>query len=575
MSSAQPSGVVPTGLNDVRPGDVLGRYELLIPVAKGGMAQVWAARLKGTRGFQKLVAIKTLLPHVIDDPQFEDMFLDEASLASRVRHPHVVEILDLGEQDGVMYLVMEWVDGEPLTTILTEAAKHGGMPLPIALHVADQACRGLHAAHELRDEGGELLGLVHRDVSPHNVLLSYDGVAKLVDFGIAKANLRMSQETEAGQVKGKAAYMAPEQIASPEAVDRRSDIFAMGILLYMLTTGKHPFRGESRLATLANISSSSRAPPPCNVVASYPPTLQKVVLQALAKDPAKRFPSANEMVIELRRALPKTMKAATDEDVASYMRDLLTARIERRQRNLKEALAAADARAEGRPSIPPPSALVEPPTSLEGTPADAEIAPIAEDPSLEAFEPTDIEETPMSPLGLGSQSRTDDAPEKAKKRWVMIATAVVTTALLLAVSAFALSRNAPEEAAAAKSSDPPLSASAPPPTTASAPPASPELVTFDVTVRPAVRATIHVDGQEVAADGRIELDRAEQPVEIVVTAEGYEEARLEAVPDANRAILVPLTENASPKTVEKKPRPRRSGGTKRRKKKRDPLSSRR
>ena len=147
-------------LDDVSPGQVLGRYELLMPVARGGMASVWAARLKGTRGFQKLVAIKTMLPGLVDDPSFERMFLDEASLASQVRHPHVIEIMDLGEQDRILYLVMEWVSGEALSIIMKYAATRGGIPLPIAVHIATQTCRGLHAAHELRDSDGVLVGLV-------------------------------------------------------------------------------------------------------------------------------------------------------------------------------------------------------------------------------------------------------------------------------------------------------------------------------------------------------------------------------------------------------------------------------
>src|SRR6188768_3784911 len=161
------------------PGMVLGRYELLLPIAQGGMATVWAARQKGSRGFQKTVAIKTMLPALLDDPQFEQMFLDEAALAAKIHHPNVAEILDLGEQDEVLYLVMEWIDGEALS-IISKAAKKNQAQLPvrIALRVLSQACAGLHAAHELRDDNDVPLELVHRDVSPQNILLTYDGVVK-------------------------------------------------------------------------------------------------------------------------------------------------------------------------------------------------------------------------------------------------------------------------------------------------------------------------------------------------------------------------------------------------------------
>jgi serine/threonine-protein kinase len=320
-------------------GQVLGRYELLLPIAQGGMASVWAARLKGTRGFQKMVAIKTMLPGLIDDPQFERMFLDEASLASQVRHPHVIEIMDLGEQDGILYIVMEWVDGEPISVILKYAAARGGIPLPVAVHVAIQASRGLHAAHELRDDTGSLVGLVHRDVSPQNVLLTYDGVVKVVDFGVAKVTNRASSETRAGQLKGKIAYMSPEQLKG-DKIDRRTDVFAMGIMLYMMTTGRHPFRGDDEPSTIRQITAEEPAVPPSTLVANYPPALEQVVMQAIAKDPAKRLPTANDVVVALTRALPP----ATDEEVAAFLRTLLPDRLEKRKATIKSALEAADRR---------------------------------------------------------------------------------------------------------------------------------------------------------------------------------------------------------------------------------------
>ncbi len=167
------------------------------------------------------------------------MFLEEAQLASQIHHPNVVGTLELGEENSTLYLVMEWVDGESLSVVLAKAAESGGVPLPIAVNLIGQACQGLFAAHNLRDESGNLLGLVHRDVSPQNLLVSFSGTAKLVDFGIAKATHKVSGLTEAGEIKGKFAYMAPEQVRG-HAIDARTDLFALGILLYLLTTGKHP-----------------------------------------------------------------------------------------------------------------------------------------------------------------------------------------------------------------------------------------------------------------------------------------------------------------------------------------------
>lgn len=336
-----------TTIGDVGAGHVLGRYELLIPVATGGMAVVWAARMKGTRGFQKIVAIKTIRAEMSDDPLFEQMFLDEASLASRVRHPHVVEILDLGEEQSVLYLVMEWIDGEPLHVIMKQAAECGGVPLPVAVRIASQLCGGLHAAHEVKDDHGTLYGLVHRDVSPQNVMVTYDGVAKLVDFGVAKAQGR-NGETQAGQIKGKAGYMAPEQ-AQGGAVDRRTDIFAAGIVLYVMTTGKHPFRRENDMATMLNICSNDPVYRPSKLVPGYPTALEDVVMQALEKDPDKRFPTANDMLRALDQSLPQALRASTDEEVSTFVRSLLGDRFQKRRDAIKEALRLAD----DRPTLQP------------------------------------------------------------------------------------------------------------------------------------------------------------------------------------------------------------------------------
>jgi serine/threonine-protein kinase len=327
-------------IGEIADGHVLGRYELLVPIGVGGMATVWAARLRGTRGFQKIFAIKTMLPKLSEESDFEQMFLDEASLASQIRHPHVVEILDLGEQDGVLYLVMEWIEGVPLNQLIKAARPHGGIPLPIGVRIAMQACAGLHAAHELKDRSGQLVGLVHRDVSPQNVLVTFDGVTKVLDFGIAKATV-LGGASQNGQLKGKVSYMAPEQVKS-EAIDRRVDVFAMGTLLYVLTTGKHPFRCESEAATMYKICAPEPVLPPRKILPGYPVELERVVQQALAKEPAKRFPTANDMLRALDQALPSSMRASTDEDVGSFVRGILGEKREQSRHALHQALELAD-----------------------------------------------------------------------------------------------------------------------------------------------------------------------------------------------------------------------------------------
>ena len=419
-------------LDDLTAGQVLGRYELLLPIAKGGMASVWAARLRGTRGFQKMVAIKTMLPGLVDDLHFERMFLDEASLASQVRHPHVIEILDLGEVDRILYLVMEWVDGEPLNIIMKYPATRGGIPLAIAVSITAQACRGLHAAHELRDENGALVGLVHRDVSPQNVLLTYEGVVKVVDFGVAKATSRASNETEAGQLKGKIAYMSPEQLRG-ERIDRRTDVFAMGILLYMMTTGTHPFRGDEQGQTIRRISDDTPVTPPSAIVPGYPAGLEAVVLQALAKDAAKRYPTANDMLIGLTRALPPSMRPSTDEEVAEFLRALLPDRLEKRKIAIKAALEAADRREAGksiaRVATGEQETPDEAPTVLEGLVSSREVTPSTEE-GQHSLPGATVRETPSA------NPDSERAPQRNRIRTALsvalVAAVGVIVALLLA-----------------------------------------------------------------------------------------------------------------------------------------------
>lgn len=319
---------------------MLGRYELLMPIAAGGMAMVWAARLKGTRGFQKIVAVKTMLPKLSEDDQFEKMFLDEASLASKIRHPNAVEILDLGEQDGVLFLAMEWIDGVPLNQLMKAAKHKGGVPPTVATRIVMQASAGLHAAHELTDGKGKSMGLVHRDISPQNILVTYDGVAKVVDFGVAKATAMGDGATQAGQLKGKVSYMAPEQVRG-EPIDRRVDVFAMGIVLYALTTGKHPFRKESEGATLFAITAPEPVVPPRKFVPDYPQALQDVLLKALEKDRDQRYASASELLKALDKALPAGARGS-DEEVGAFVLSLFEEQRKQSQAVLAEALERAD-----------------------------------------------------------------------------------------------------------------------------------------------------------------------------------------------------------------------------------------
>jgi serine/threonine-protein kinase len=261
-------------------------------------------------------------------------------LASNIRHPNAVEILDLGEQDGVLFLAMEWIDGVPLNQLMKAAKQKGGVPPTIASRILLQASAGLHAAHELTDGKGKLIGLVHRDISPQNILVTFDGVAKVVDFGVAKATALNDGATQVGQLKGKVSYMAPEQVRG-EPIDRRVDVFAMGIVLYSLTTGKHPFRRESEGATLFAISSPDPVVAPRKFLPDYPQALQDVLLKALEKDRDQRYASASELMRALDKALPPTARGS-DEEVGAFVQSLFKEQRSRSQATLAEALERAD-----------------------------------------------------------------------------------------------------------------------------------------------------------------------------------------------------------------------------------------
>src|SRR5690606_6429832 len=222
----------------------IDRYDLVAEIASGGMATVYLARLAGVGGFQRFVAIKRLHPHLAKEKEFVEMFLDEARLAAGIHHPNVVPILEVGASERGYYLVMEYIEGDTLARLLARAATTAGkIPADIAIRILLDMLQGLHAAHELKDEKGMATELVHRDVSPQNILVGMDGVSRITDFGVARAASRLSA-TRVGQLKGKIAYMAPEQAAGDTRVDRRADIFSAGIVLWEVLASRRLFKAE-------------------------------------------------------------------------------------------------------------------------------------------------------------------------------------------------------------------------------------------------------------------------------------------------------------------------------------------
>jgi serine/threonine-protein kinase len=325
----------------LQPGYRLDRYELLCPLAYGGMASVWLARFGGRLGFERLVVVKMILPQFSQDPRFQEMFLDEARIASRIEHTNVARILDVGEHDGNYFIVMEWVDGDSLSKILRAAEQRKQrVPAGIALRIVADAAAGLHAAHELKDRDGHSLGVVHRDVSPQNILISNNGATMLIDFGVAKARDRVSQDTSAGQLKGKIRYMAPEQ-ALGKFMDRRADVWALGTIVYELFTGNAPYEGVNEVASLHKLTSGQ---PPAPLPPTVPPPVRAVILRALGYEPEQRFGSTLELALALESAMVEIGDPTSITAVAAYTAHLLADRKSARKRAVDSALQSARAR---------------------------------------------------------------------------------------------------------------------------------------------------------------------------------------------------------------------------------------
>jgi tRNA A-37 threonylcarbamoyl transferase component Bud32 len=304
--------------------DRFDRYTVLGHLATGGMAEVYLARQAGPRGFEKLVVIKRIRPELVGEPGAVDAFLDEARLVATLEHPHIVQVLELGVVAGTPFFVMEHVGGVDLRQLLEAAVREGEeISLANALYIAIDVCAALHYAHERPGPDGAPLGIIHRDMSPSNVLISHDGAVKVCDFGIAKASSR-TRETQRGVVKGKFSYMSPEQCTNAP-LDRRSDVFALGILLYELTTQTHLFRAGNDYGAMKAIV-EDEIPPPSARAPGYPPELEAIVLRALARDPAARYPTAEALQTALEDFAREHKLALSSTHVAALMRRLFLRR---------------------------------------------------------------------------------------------------------------------------------------------------------------------------------------------------------------------------------------------------------
>jgi serine/threonine protein kinase len=301
-----------------------GKYTLFERLGRGGMADVFKARIQGPAGFERTFVVKRILPHLSDDPSFTKMFIDEAKIAAKLNHPNIVQVFELGNVDEEYFMSMEYVRGHDLAETMRTLWARVGPPRPeLVAYVGREMCRALAYAHEFTSEDGQVLGMIHRDVSPSNVMLSYDGAVKILDFGIAKAlGVESGEEsTKSGTLKGKFAYMAPEQTVSND-IDRRIDIFATGIVLHEILTGRRLFKGENDMQTIERVR-RCEVTPPSLFNPLCPPQLDHIVLQALARDRDERYQSASEMADALDDVVYASRFQATH--LAQTMRSLFPA----------------------------------------------------------------------------------------------------------------------------------------------------------------------------------------------------------------------------------------------------------
>ncbi|HEY5933736.1 MAG TPA: serine/threonine-protein kinase, partial [Kofleriaceae bacterium] len=368
--------------HDIPRGTSVGKYEVLRKIATGGMAEIYLARSRGTAGFEKLVVLKRILPHVAEDPMFVSMFLDEARLAASLSHPNIADVYDVGEADGSYFFTMEYVHGEDARTIRMAMRKRGErLPLNVALAIVHGIASALDYTHEKTGPDGPL-GLVHRDVSSSNIIVSYDGAVKLVDFGIARATARVTK-TLTGALKGKIPYMSPEQCRG-QALDHRSDLFSLGVVMFELTLGRRPFRGDSDFAIMEQIV-HGEPQRPRELDPDYPLELELVVMRLLDRDPAARYQSAEALREDLEAFITERGLFLSTKPLGKYMRALFEDKISAWERAEQEGVSfaqhvATTVTADSRSS----AELVTPPSAMPALPRRSAEQPVAHAASVPA-----------------------------------------------------------------------------------------------------------------------------------------------------------------------------------------------
>ncbi|HEX6837912.1 MAG TPA: serine/threonine-protein kinase [Polyangia bacterium] len=472
-----------------------GKYTLVERLGRGGMADVWKAKISGPAGFQRTLVIKRILPHLVEDEHFKAMFVSEARLSARLNHANIVQVFELGDVEGELYLAMEYVRGRDLVNVVRAQLMHSLPPPGMGAFVARELCRALAYAHALTDDDGVPLRLIHRDVSPSNVMISFDGAVKLLDFGIAKAMAEVNENrTVTGTLKGKFGYMSPEQVEGKE-VDHRSDLFAAGIVLHEILTGKRLFKGASDLQTIAMVR-DARVEPPSLFNPAVPRELDDICLKALARDPDQRWRGCDEMAVALDEVV-HSLKWGP-ERLASMQRELF-------------------------PDEPSHSNVVH-------------MGPLA---------PTAV--AARSELTVGALRR-----HEWRRRAAIAAAALMVVGLVWLVAAKTMHRSEPAVATVK-----PV-VMEPEPAPVVAPPAPPKTVLLRVVTSPS-GADVYVGGEPESRGKtplQLTMPRSSETLRLAVKLHGYEPQTAELVPDSDSRLQMTLVKAAAPRPVAvARPRP--------------------
>ncbi len=523
----------------------LGKYRLIAELGHGGMAEVFLAVVRGPAGFNKLVVIKQIRPQLAEDPEFLGMFLDEARLAARLSHPNVVQTNEVGQEGERYFIAMEYLEGQPLNRVLHRLSRAGGLPLSLHLRVISEVLSGLHHAHELTDYDGTALGVVHRDITPHNIFVTYDGQVKVVDFGIAKA-LNSSSETRTGVLKGKVAYMAPEQ-ARGERVDRRADIFSVGVLLWEAATGKRLWKGVPDITILQRLL-SGEIPSPKTVKADVPDKLEEIIMKALAHQRDNRY----ETAIDLQTDIEAYLDTLDDRVSTRELGKLITKHFETDRAKIK-GIIDEQLRTKTGAAISDPKSLPiidQHTASVLGSSSNTISSPDTVG-SSEPSQVSKIEAPPTSSLSapdtgpsmLFASSATADGTSPAPKRGMMAGIAVAAGAVI-AVGLWFATRSPPVTTTGVTGQ----STGATVVTTATAT----SEIELSVVVTP-LEAKLTLDGKPLAGNpfkGKVPSDKGKH--QLTVEAEGYSPLIKTIDLDANLELQLALIKQApAPDTTAK------------------------